>query len=125
MVEDEAGRAPGGGDDARGAGLHRARSRRRRAGALEILDAHPEIALLITDVVMPGDERPTARRAKRVRVARTCKRALHDRLHAQRHRAPWYSRSGVQLIAKPYTLEALSLKISEVLSSAARPTVDA
>jgi CheY-like chemotaxis protein len=82
--------------------------------ALEMLDAHPEIALLFTDVVMPEVNG----------------RELADAVHARRPDLPvlfttGYTRNAivhnglvdadVQLLAKPYTLEQLALKVRQVM----------
>ena len=94
------------------------------AQALEVLDAHTETALLITDVVMPGmNGRQLAEEAVRRRPALRVLFTTGYTRNAIVHHG--ILDPDVQLITKPYTLEALSLKISEVLSSAARPTVDA
>jgi signal transduction histidine kinase len=83
---------------------------------LEILDAHPEIALLMTDVVMPGmDGRQLATAATErrpdLRVLFTTGYTRNAIVHHG------VLDPDVSMIGKPYTLEALSQKVSEVLSS--------
>lgn len=84
--------------------------------ALRALDEHSEVALLITDVVMPGmngrqlaDEAIQRRPGLRVLFASGYARNAivhHGTLEP-----------GVHLIAKPFTLETLAQKVSELLSS--------
>lgn len=86
------------------------------AAALQILEADPEIALLMTDVVMPGmDGRQLADEAQRrwpsLRVLFTTGYTRNAIVHNG------VLDADVSMIGKPYTLEALSQKISEVLSS--------
>ena len=86
--------------------------------ALRLLDTHPDIALLFTDVVMPGlDGRQLADRA---RVARPALKVLF---------ASGYSRDavihngvldpGVQLIGKPFTARELAQKVRAVIDGQA------
>ena len=61
--------------------------------ALEIVEQHPEIELLFTDVVLAGGhERARARRRGCQAQARPAG-SVHDRVHLQRHRPPWPPRS--------------------------------
>lgn len=86
------------------------------AAALQILEASQEIALLMTDVVMPGmDGRQLADEAQRrwpdLRVLFTTGYTRNAIVHNG------VLDPGVSMIGKPYTLEALSQKVSEVLAS--------
>jgi PAS domain S-box-containing protein len=84
------------------------------ATALRLLDAHPEIVLLFTDVVMPDVN--GARLAEMARSRRPDLKVLFT---------TGYTRNavvhngvldpGVELIGKPFTLEALSAKLRAVL----------
>jgi PAS domain S-box-containing protein len=85
------------------------------AAALKLIDAHPDIALLFTDVVMPevngrelADEALRRRPALKVLFTSGYSRnALeHDGVLAP----------GVQLIGKPYALEALATRVRGMLS---------
>ncbi|MGU3360517.1 CHASE3 domain-containing protein [Methylobacterium sp. M6A4_1b] len=82
--------------------------------ALQMLDTHPDIALLFTDVVMPEVDG----------------RELAEAVHARRPDLPvlfttGYTRNAivhnelveadVQLLAKPYTLEQLALKVRQAM----------
>ena len=90
------------------------------AAALRLLDAHPEIALLFTDVVLPDVNG----------------RALAHEAAARRPGLPvlfttGYTRNaivhngqldpGMDLIGKPFTVEALAAKLREVLDRAPGP----
>lgn len=86
------------------------------AAALQTLEANPEIVLLMTDVVMPGmDGRQLADEAQRrwpdLRVLFTTGYTRNAIVHNG------VLDPDVSMIGKPYTLEALSQKVSEVLSS--------
>jgi signal transduction histidine kinase len=85
--------------------------------ALALLDAHPEIALLLTDVVMPGMNG----------------RRLADEVQKRRPGLPvlfttGYTRNaivhhgvldpGVHVLIKPHTLEMLAIKVAELLAAA-------
>ena len=84
------------------------------AAALHLLDAHPDVALLFTDVVMP--EVNGARLAEEVRRRRPDLRILFT---------TGYTRNaivhngvldpGVELIGKPFTIEELAAKVRTVL----------
>jgi signal transduction histidine kinase len=83
--------------------------------ALRILESRPEVALLITDVVMPGmNGRQLADEATRtwpqLRVLYSSGYARNAIVH---HGT---LDPGVHLIAKPFTLEALAVKVAELLS---------
>lgn len=84
------------------------------AAALRILEAHPEIALLFTDVVMPE-----------VNGAKLAELALERRPGLKVLFTTGYSRNavyhngvldvGVELIGKPFSIEELATKIRQVL----------
>jgi PAS domain S-box-containing protein len=86
------------------------------AAALRLLDAHPEIVLLFTDVVMP--EVNGAKLAEEVRRRRPDIKVLFT---------TGYTRNavvhngvldpGVELIGKPFNLEALAAKLRSVLEA--------
>jgi PAS domain S-box-containing protein len=88
------------------------------AAALRLLDAHPEIILLFTDVVMPDIN--GAKLAEEVRRRRPDLKILFT---------TGYTRNavvhngvldpGVDLIGKPFTLEALAAKLRAVLETPA------
>lgn len=82
--------------------------------ALRVLDAHPEIALLFTDIVMP--DMNGRRLADEVRKRRPAIKVLYT---------TGYTRNAimhngvvdpaVELIGKPFTLDQLAAKVREVL----------
>jgi PAS domain S-box-containing protein len=84
------------------------------AAALRLLDTHPEIVLLFTDVVMPD-----------VNGAKLAEMARQRRPDLKVLFTTGYTRNavvhngvldlGVELIGKPFTLEALSAKLLQVL----------
>jgi CheY-like chemotaxis protein len=84
--------------------------------ALELIAAHPDIKLLFTEVVMPG-----------MNGARLSAAALERRPDLKVLYTTGYTRnavvhngvldSGVQLIGKPFTVEALASKLREVLDA--------
>ena len=86
------------------------------AAALRLLDAHPEIALMFTDVVMP--EVNGAKLAEEARRRRPSLRILFT---------TGYTRDavlhdgvldpGVQLLGKPYGVEELAAKVRDVLDA--------
>ncbi|ATY31121.1 hybrid sensor histidine kinase/response regulator [Sphingomonas psychrotolerans] len=86
------------------------------AAALRLLDAHPEIALMFTDVVMP--EVNGAKLAEEARRRRPDLRVLFT---------TGYTRNavvhngvldpGVEMIGKPYTIEELAAKVRDVLDA--------
>lgn len=86
------------------------------ASALRLLDAHPEIALMFTDIVMPGVN--GAKLAEEARRRRPDLRVLFT---------TGYTRNavvhngvvdpGVELIGKPFTIEQLAARVREVLDS--------
>ena len=86
------------------------------AAALRLIDAHPEIILLFTDVVMPDVN--GARLAEEVRRRRPDLKILFT---------TGYTRNavvhngvldpGVDLIGKPFTLDALAVKLRSVLET--------
>ena len=85
------------------------------AAALQLLDAHPEIVLLFTDVVMPD-----------VNGAKLADEARRRRPDLKVLFTTGYTRNavvhngvldpGVELIGKPFTLEALAAKVRLVLA---------
>ncbi len=83
--------------------------------ALQLLEAHPETAVLFTDVVMPeingrrlADE--ARRRSPGLRVLFTTGYARDSRVEAS-------LQPGIDLITKPYTIEALATKLRHVLEA--------
>jgi CheY-like chemotaxis protein len=85
--------------------------------ALEILDAHPEVDLLFTDVGLPGGingrELADAARARRpsVRVLFTTGYARNAIVHQGR------LDPGVDLITKPFTQDILASRVSAMLAA--------
>jgi CheY-like chemotaxis protein len=88
--------------------------------ALRLLDAHPEVTLLFTDVVMPGMD-----------GRRLANEALQRRPDLRVLFTTGYTRNavvhngvldpGVHLLGKPFTVEALAAKLREVLDGAGPP----
>ena len=84
--------------------------------ALELLDQHPDVVLLFTDVVMPG-----------LNGRQLAEEALKRRPHLKVLFATGYTRNaivhngmldaGVNVILKPYTMEALASRIRAILQS--------
>jgi CheY-like chemotaxis protein len=90
------------------------------AAAMRELEAHPDVDLLFTDVVLPGGlngaqvaAMATAKRPG-LKVLFTTGYARNAIVHQGR------LDSGVHLLTKPFTLEELARKIKEVLESAAQ-----
>jgi CheY-like chemotaxis protein len=82
------------------------------AEALHILDEHPEIALLFTDVVMPGKNgRQLADEARGLRPHL----AVLFTTGYSRNTIVNHGDPGVQLVAKPHTLEMLAQKVADLL----------
>jgi CheY-like chemotaxis protein len=84
--------------------------------ALRLLDAHPEIGLLFTDIVMPetngrklADE--ALRRRKDLKVLFTTGYTRNAVVHNG------VLDAGVDLIGKPYTIEELAAKVRMVLDA--------
>lgn len=84
--------------------------------ALRLLDAHPEISLLFTDIVMPdingrklADE--AARRRPNLKILYTTGYTRNAVVHNG------VVDAGVELIGKPFTVEQLAAKIRAVLES--------
>jgi signal transduction histidine kinase/CheY-like chemotaxis protein len=99
---------------------HRVLTARDGTGALRLLERNPEVALLFTDVVLPGgmNGRELAREAQRRRPEL---KVLY---------ATGYSRSAVSqdrlepelpLLTKPFTYEALASKVRQLLERAYEP----
>ncbi|MDM0044264.1 PAS domain-containing protein [Variovorax dokdonensis] len=88
------------------------------AAALKLLDAHPDIALLFTDVVMPE-----------VNGRRLAEEALRRRPGLRVLFTTGYTRNavvhngvldpGVQLLGKPFTVDELATRVREVLDAPA------
>ena len=85
------------------------------ARALEMLDAHPEVTLLFTDIVMPdmggrqlADQALTKRSDLKVlfTTGYTRNAAVHNGVLAP----------GVNFLSKPFTLDQLGEKVRDVLS---------
>jgi CheY-like chemotaxis protein len=92
--------------------------------ALDVLQAHPEVDLLFTDVGLPGG----INGRQLARAARTMKRKLkvlfttgyaRDAIVHDGRLDP-----GVQLIAKPFTYAALSRKLRDILDAGAATPSD-
>ena len=85
--------------------------------ALATIDAHPEIALMITDVVMPGmNGRLLANEARLRRPGLPVLFTTGYTRNAIVHHG--VLDPDVHVIIKPYTLETLATKLQELLSSA-------
>jgi PAS domain S-box-containing protein len=85
--------------------------------ALRLLDAHPEIALLFTDVGLPGlNGRKLAEEAKRrapsLKILYTTGYARNAIVHNG------VLDAGVDLLGKPFTTEALGRKLEQMLAGA-------
>jgi PAS domain S-box-containing protein len=84
------------------------------AHALAVLDQNPDIVLIVTDVVMPG-----------MNGRKLAEEALRRRPHLKVLFTTGYTRNaivhngtldeGVELLAKPFTLEAIAAKIAKIL----------
>ena len=86
------------------------------AAALRLIDAHPEIALLFTDVVMPEvNGRKLADEARRRRPGLKVLFTTGYTRNAVVHNG--VLDPGVQLLGKPFTVEALAARVREVLDS--------
>ncbi len=86
------------------------------AAALRLLDAHPEIALLFTDVVMPDvNGRKLADEARRRRPDLKVLFTTGYTRNAVVHNG--VLDAGVELIGKPFTIEELAAKVREVLDA--------
>jgi CheY-like chemotaxis protein len=86
------------------------------AEALSVLEEHPEIALLFTDVVMPdknGRQLADAARALRPNLA-VLFTTGYTRNAIVHHGT---LDPGVHVITKPHTLETLAQKVSELLQA--------
>ncbi len=82
--------------------------------ALRLLDAHPEIALLFTDVVMPDvNGRELADEARRRRPSLKVLFTTGYTRNAVVHNG--VLDHGVELLGKPFTIEELAAKVREVL----------
>ncbi|SEI41865.1 PAS domain S-box protein [Frateuria terrea] len=85
--------------------------------ALDMLDTHPEIALLFTDVVMPGtDGRRLATEARRRRPGLKVLFTTGYSPAATRHNGTL--EEDAPLLGKPYTLDELGRKLRQVLEGA-------
>jgi DNA-binding NtrC family response regulator len=84
------------------------------AAALRVLDAHPEIVLLFTDIVMPDmNGRALADEATRRRPALKVLFTTGFTRNAVVHNG--VVDAGVNFIAKPFSIEALATKIRMAL----------
>ncbi|OWQ85698.1 hypothetical protein CDN99_21715 [Roseateles aquatilis] len=85
--------------------------------ALQVLDAHPDIDLLFTDIVMPGvNGRKLADEAQRRRPDLKVLFTTGYTRNAVVHNG--VLDAGVHLIGKPFTLEELAAQVRKVLDSA-------
>ncbi len=86
------------------------------AAALRLLEAHPEIALLFTDVVMPDvNGRKLADEARRRRPDLRVLFTTGYTRNAVVHNG--VLDPDVQLVGKPFTIEELAAKVREVLDT--------
>ncbi len=86
--------------------------------ALRLLDAHPEIDLLLTDVVLPAMDGP--RLAEQARRRRPGLPVLFASGYTGGAAAPdRLLPPGAPLLQKPYTLVALAAKLHDVTEAAA------
>lgn len=86
------------------------------AAALKLIDAHPEIDLLFTDVVMPDvNGRKLAEEALRRRPGLKVLFTTGYTRNAVVHNG--VLDAGVHLLGKPYTLEDLALRVREALDA--------
>ncbi|RYF26871.1 MAG: PAS domain S-box protein [Comamonadaceae bacterium] len=86
------------------------------AAALKILDAHPEISLLFTDVVMPDvNGRKLAEEALRRRPGLKVLFTTGYTRNAVVHNG--VLDAGVHLLGKPFTLEDLAMRVREALDA--------
>jgi signal transduction histidine kinase/ActR/RegA family two-component response regulator len=88
------------------------------SNALEKLDAHPDIAMLFTDIVMPGIDGlqlavETLRLRPDIKILYTSGFARDAIVHSGK------LDSGLNFIAKPFTLAQISAKMTEVLVESA------
>ena len=88
------------------------------SSALEKLGAHPDIAMLFTDIVMPDTNglqlaAETLRLRPDIKILYTSGFARNAIVHSGK------LDSGIKFIAKPFTLEQISAKITEVLVESA------
>ena len=86
------------------------------AAALRLIDAHPEIALMFTDIVMP--EVNGAKLAEEARKRRPDLRVLFTTGYTRNavvHNG--VLDDGVELIGKPFTIEELAAKVRAVLEA--------
>ena len=87
------------------------------ATALRLLEAHPEIVLLFTDIIMPDvNGAKLAEQARRMRPDLKVLFTTGYTRNAVVHNG--VLDAGVELIGKPFTLEALSAKLRAVLERA-------
>jgi CheY-like chemotaxis protein len=85
--------------------------------ALEILEADPRIALLVTDVGLPGmNGRQLAETARRLRPDL---KVLFVTGYADKAAAGEFGGEGMDMITKPFALEALSGKVMQMLGQPA------
>ncbi len=108
-------------DDALGELGYRVLDADGAVAALRLLEAHPEIALLFTDVVMPDvNGRKLADEARQrwpsLKVLFTTGYTRNAVVHNG------VLDPGVELIGKPFTIEELAAKVREVLDA---PAADA
>ena len=86
------------------------------ATAMRLLDAHPEIALLFTDIVMPDvNGRKLADEARRRRPDLKVLFTTGYTRNAVVHNG--VLDPGVALIGKPFTVEELAAKVRDVLDA--------
>ena len=84
--------------------------------ALDIINADDRIQLLVTDVGLPGMN--GRQLAEAARVVRPGLKVLFVTGYADKAAAGEFGGDGMDMITKPFALEALSGKVSEMLGAA-------
>jgi len=84
------------------------------ATGLKAIEQHAEIAVLLTDVIMPGKLNGPASRAKRQATA-WHPYSLHVRLRGKRLWAGGVQGTGNDLLAKPFSKADLARRIRDIL----------
>ena len=82
--------------------------------ALPVLASNTRLDLMITDVGLAGPER-TAARGDRAATSAGSEDSVRHRLRRARDRQAPFLAPGMEMVTKPFTLDALALKIREML----------